>query len=219
MKVLITGHKGQIGSVLAQKIKHVGIDLIDGQNLLTCNLPKNIDIVFHLAAQSSVEPSWHDPLHDLDNIRITARIVKEYPKAKIIYTSSCATINPVSPYGFSKWASGEYIKKFHDNYVICVLPNVFGVRKSVVDIFSKTDTVTIYGDGKNIRSYVHVNDIVDGLIKAIDWKKGEYFMGGTNKTVLQLAKGKNIKYKPARREAKSGVIPNTTPNWKPTITL
>jgi nucleoside-diphosphate-sugar epimerase len=68
MKVLITGHKGQIGSVLAQKIKHVGIDLIDGQNLLTCELPKNIDIVFHLAAQSSVEPSWYDPLHDLDNI-------------------------------------------------------------------------------------------------------------------------------------------------------
>ena len=56
---------------------------------------------------------------------MTARIVKEYPEARIIYTASSAT-KETSPYGFSKWASGEYIKNFHKNYVICILPNVYG---------------------------------------------------------------------------------------------
>ena len=75
--ILITGHKGWIGSKLYQELPDaVGVDFREGMNLLTCDLPENIDLIYHLAAQSSVESSWHDPLHDLDNIRITARLVK-----------------------------------------------------------------------------------------------------------------------------------------------
>lgn len=82
---LITGHKGYIGSLLIEKIDAVGIDLKQGLNLLTCELPKGVDTIYHLAAQSSVEASWSDPVHDMDNLRMTARLVKEYPKARIIY--------------------------------------------------------------------------------------------------------------------------------------
>ena len=44
-KILLTGHRGYIGSTLYNKLLHtdvVGIDLLDGQDLLTCELP-NID--------------------------------------------------------------------------------------------------------------------------------------------------------------------------------
>lgn len=218
--ILITGHRGFIGSRLFKELDAVGIDVREGYNLLTCSLPK-ADVVYHLAAQSDVVASWDDPLHDLDNIRITARIVKAYPDAKIIYANSCASVERTSPYGFSKWASGEYLKCFHSNYVSCIFPNIFGEgSRSVVDIFKGKDEVTVYGDGKQTRDYVHVDDLVQGLIKAKDWACGEYFMGsGHSTSVLELAKGKNITFAPARKEAYEVVVPNTTPNWKPIINV
>lgn len=222
--ILLTGHRGQIGSRLADKLSDgfIGIDLQEGMNLLTCELPKDIEVIYHLAAQSSVEASWHDPMHDMDNIKMTARLVKEYPNAKIIYANSAAAQDPVSPYGFSKWASGEYLKKFHPNYVSCVFPNVYGGSdKSVVDIFYVQEEVTIYGDGLQIRDYVHVDDIVRGLILAQDWECGEYFMGsGISTTVLELAKGKKIIHAPARKEARESIVINSTPKnnrWTPKI--
>ena len=174
--ILITGHRGLIGSRLYSALPgDTGIDLQDGQNLLTCDLPEDVDTIYHLAAQTSVEASWHDPLHDLDNIRITVRLVHAYPNAKIIYANSCASIDKASPYGFSKWAAGEYIKTFHKNYVQCIFPNIYGEgSKSVVDIFKGKEEVTIFGDGKQTRDYVHVDDIVAGLILAKDWPVGDY---------------------------------------------
>ena len=221
MQTLICGHKGFIGSRLFKKLRAIGIDIKNGHNLITTELPKDIEIIYHLAAQSSVEASWQDPVHDMDNLRMTARLVKEYPNAKIIYTASSATPT-TSPYGFSKWASAEYIKNFHNNYVICTLPNVYGEKggKSVVDIFKDNDEVVIYGDGEQTRSYVHVDDIVEALVLAKDWEVGEYSLGNGNATsILELVEGKKVKFALARKEAKESVLNNTTPNWKPKINL
>lgn len=226
--ILVTGGKGYIGSKLIKELNKEfeiakSIDIKDGMNLLTCSLPNDfgIECIYHLAAQSSVEASWHDPIHDMDNIRITARLAKRYPYTKIIYANSAASIDPQSPYGFSKWASGEYLKRFHSNTVSCVFPNVYGDgEKSVVDIFKGKDEVTIYGDGLQIRDYVHVDDIIEGLIKAQNWAKGEYFMGsGIKTTVLDLAKGKKINFAPARKEARESVLINSTPDWVPKINV
>lgn len=202
-----------------KKINGMGIDIQDGFNLLTCDLPNEVDTIFHLAAQTSVESSWHDPVHDMDNIRMTARLVKQYPFAKIIYASSAAAIPPLtSPYGFSKWAAKEYIKSFHSNWVICTFPNIYGGEKSVVDIFKGKEKVVVYGDGKQTRDFVHVDDIVEGLLKAKDWPMAEYYMGsGIPTSILELAKGKKVIHAPARVEARESVLPNTTPNWKPVI--
>lgn len=216
--ILITGNKGFIGSRLQNVIGGEGIDFIEGKNLLTCPLPP-ADVIYHLAAQTSVRESWNDPVHDLDNIRITARLVKEYPNAKIIYASSAAALPPISsPYGFSKWASAVYIQTFHKNYVICTLPNVYGGGKSVVDLFKGAEHVTIYGDGTHVRDYVHIDDIVAGLVKAKQWPKGEYEMGsGIGTSVLELAEGKRVTFLPEIPEAKESVLKNTTPDWEPSI--
>lgn len=220
MNILITGHKGFIGSKLLDKLPGaLGVDLKEGYDILTCDLPKDIDVVYHLAAQTSVEASWHDPVHDADNLRLIVRIVKEYPNAKIIYANSCAAVAPKSPYGFSKWASGEYLYRFHNNWVSLVFPNIYGGSKqSVVDIFNGREEVTVFGDGTHVRDYVHVDDLVDGLVKAMAWPKGEYFMGSEKgTTVLELAKGKKIIFGPERKEESEVIVPNTTPNWKPII--
>lgn len=215
--ILITGSRGFLGSKLHEKIGGLGIDLRDGLNILTCDL-HDADVIYHLAAQSDVEPSWHDPVHDASNYTMMVRLVHWYPKAKIIYTQSAASIDKSSPYGFSKWAAGEYLKKFHSNYVICTLPNIYGEgSRSVVDKFKGKDTVIIYGDGTHTRDYVHVLDIVQGLIMAKDWKVGEYQMGsGIATSVLELAGTKRKIFQESRKESESSVLKNTCPNWFPT---
>lgn len=223
--ILITGHRGFIGSKLTAKLQDefIGIDIKEGRNVLSClpNPKHNITLIYHLAAQSSVEPSWDDPVHDMDNIRMTARLVHLYPNAKIIYANSCASIHVSSPYGFSKKASGDYLKAFHKNYVSLVFPNIYGEgSKSVVDIFKGKDEVTIFGDGTHIRDYVHVYDLVEGLLKAQNWPVGEYFMGsGISTSVLELAEGKKINFAPERREDVEVIVPNTTPDWVPKINV
>jgi nucleoside-diphosphate-sugar epimerase len=157
-------------------------------------------------------------MHDADNLKMVTRLVKSYPQAKIIYAQSGSIMDIASPYAFSKWACGEYLGIFHKNTVSCVFPNVFGGGKGVVDIFKGKDHVTIYGDGMQIRDFVHVDDIVRGLVMAKDWKHGQYFMGsGQGRTILSIAKGKNVHFANARAEQRESVLPNTTPNWKPEI--
>lgn len=212
--ILVTGHKGAIGSKLFKKIGDVGIDLLDGQDLLTCELPENIDLIYHLAAHSSVENSWKDPMRDMQNLLTTVRLSTHYPNAKIIYAGSAAAEDPKSPYGFSKRAAQDYLEKFHKDYAITVFPNVYGTGRSVVDIFKDRKKVDIFGDGLQARDYVYIEDIVDGLLKAKDWKKGKYYMGtGKATTVLNLAKGKTINWLPARKESRRSVLKNTTPDW------
>lgn len=235
--ILITGHRGFIGSKLSRKVdSFMGIDLQEGYDLLTCPLATNVlrplgaytvddpvNVVYHLAAQTSVEASWHDPVHDQKNLLITARIAHNFPKAKIVYANSCASLNPKSPYGFSKKVCGDYLKLFHGNVVNCVFPNIYGPgSKSVVDIFKEDEQITIYGDGKAVRDYVHVDDIVEGLLKAKDWSPGEYHMGsekGTTVMELALKSGKPMARARARKEEREVIVKNTTPDWKPTINV
>lgn len=219
--ILLTGHLGNIGLKLAQKLDaFVGIDTKDGKNLTTCELPENIDVIYHLAAHAPVEHSWQDPIRTMENLISTIRLVHHYPDVKIIFASSGAAIDPASPYGFSKWACSEYLKRFHKNAVVLYFPNIFGLSRSVVDIFKGKDEVVIYGDGKQTRDYVHVDDIVLGLYKAKDWSPGEYFLGsGVATSLLELAKGKVVHFKEARKEAKESVLPNTTPDWVPAINV
>lgn len=217
---IITGNKGFIGSLLHKEVPAFGIDIKDGLNVLSCDLP-DAEVIYHLAAQSSVESSWHDPVHDSDNLKMIVRLVHRYPNAKIIYANSAATLDIASPYAFSKWACAEYLKRFHKNYVICTFPNVYGEGgKSVVDIFKGKDRVVIYGSGEHTRDYVHVSDIVNGLVKAKDWPIGEYQLGsGIPTSVLQLAEGRYVDFQPERKEAVESVLANTTPNWRPIINV
>lgn len=219
-KILITGHKGAIGSKLSQFFPgFIGIDHREGNDLMNCDLPE-ADIIFHLAAQTSVEDSWIDPVKDSYNFNMMVRLVQRYPNAKIIYAQSGASLEASSPYGFSKKIAGDYLKKFHNNYVITVFPNIFGTGRSVVDFFKDKDEVTIFGTGESVRDYVHIADIVAGLIKAVDWKLGEYELGSEKGiSVLQLAEGKIVNFAPARKEMKESILKNTTPDWKPSINV
>ena len=112
---------------------------------------------------------------------------------KIIYTasSSCygdfkskanekTRINLLSPYAETKWISEQiffYFSKFKKfDFISLRLFNVYGPKSSnsnysgVITKFAnlqkKGQPLTIFGDGNQTRSFIHVNDVVEAIIKA-----------------------------------------------------
>ncbi len=91
-------------------------------------------------------------------------------------------LNPISFYGISKLASEMYIKQFNEQfqlpYTIFRYSNVFGLRQrsdnegGVIPIFVKhlsSGTIPlIYGDGKQTRDFIHVNDVARANLLAIE---------------------------------------------------
>lgn len=218
MKILITGHKGYVGSRLLKRFPEA---MVLNGDIMSATLP-DADIVYHLAAYASVFESWNRPVDYLENLRTTVRLTHAYPNAKIIHAGTCAAENPeASPYAFSKRAAADYLKMYHKNWTNLIFPNIYGDSpRSVVDIFKRKDELTIWGDGLQVRDYVHVDDIVEALVRAKDWESGEYSLGsGKGTTVLELAQatGKPINYADAVKEQREAIIPNTTPDWKPTV--
>lgn len=226
MKILLTGHLGFIGSYLVKEFdEFIGIDIKEGNNILTCDLPE-ADVVIHLAAESGVVASVEDPFKNTEtNILGTIRLIERYKNSKFIFASSGGAIQETitSPYGLSKYCCEEYIKLLCNNYVILRFPNVYGKEsRSVADKFIREDII-IYGDGSATRTYGHVDDIVKAILQSINWKQGTYRLGSNqNYTVLEIAKtvGKPITFEPKREgELDHSSLKNTTPDWHTEVDL
>lgn len=141
-------------------------------------------------------------------------------KAKIPTDESCS-IDCLNPYSATKFAGEEMIRMFTKLYNIdsCIFRyfNVFGERSPtkgvyapVVGIFlnqyKNKQKLTIVGNGKQRRDFVHVSDIVNANILALKHKKrlnaNVFNIGsGKNYSINQIAKmiDKNISYVPYRQ--------------------
>jgi UDP-glucose 4-epimerase len=109
---------------------------------------------------------------------------------------------PTSPYGVSKKAAIDYLYYYREihrlEYTALALANVYGPRQDphgeagVVAIFAGAllsgRQPTIYGDGKQTRDYVFVDDVVDAFVRATE-KGGGLLMNigtGVETSVLEL---------------------------------
>lgn len=172
-KVLVTGGAGFIGSHLVDGLLDNGYDVAVVDNLSSGQL-RNLnhqatfhhaelndvrlaqiiqrerpEIVFHLAAQSSVRRSAIDPVADADSnvmgtIRLIAAAAAEGVE-KFIFSSTGGTIygdpetipcdedtpvNPLTPYALSKYVGEKYLELFNEtyglDYTILRYANVYG---------------------------------------------------------------------------------------------
>jgi UDP-glucose 4-epimerase len=227
MRILVTGNEGYIGTHLMEWLKDhevIGLDLKSGKDILTAELPQ-VDLVIHLAAQPGVLASIENPLKTLEtNTLGTIRLIEHYKDTKFIFASTGGAIQETieSPYGLSKFHAEEWIKMLHKNYVILRFANVYGGElggsRSVADKFIKGD-VTIFGDGSQTRTFVHVDDLINGILKSFYWDTGSYYFGSDDThTILELARatGKDIQFEAFKKgELKHSSLKNTTPGWIP----
>lgn len=181
MKVIITGSEGFIGralSIALQKrgITVIGIDRKNGQEAadIAKYMPDDIDAVFHLAAQTSV---FNTDLIQIrkDNIDTFMAVIdacaKHPNKPKLVYASS-STANPpntTSMYGITKHFAEVYARIYLPTATGVRLHNVYGPNPrqgTLLWCLMNQDSVTIYNEGKNVRHFTYIDDVVEGLIYA-----------------------------------------------------
>jgi len=172
---------------------------------------KDIDTVIHLAANTRVIESIKNPKKNFDeNVIKTFNLIKWASENKVKYFINASTggailgkakppineeINPkpISPYGASKMAIEGYCHAFNEisKLKFCSLrfSNVYGphsdLKESVVALFFKKiikgKKIYIYGNGKQSRDFLFIDDLVNGVLNSIKYKPTG---------VIQLASGK-----------------------------
>jgi len=156
------------------------------------------DVVVHAAAYICVEESMKKPaLYFKNNVGGTANLARACllkDVQRIIYLSSAAVYGdpkalpidedhptvPISPYGLSK-LMGEEVVRFYARhglkYAILRLFNVYGVGQSLayagviarfIEKASKGKPPVIYGDGKQTRDFINVNDVAEAIMLSIE---------------------------------------------------
>jgi nucleoside-diphosphate-sugar epimerase len=125
MHLMLTGHKGFIGSYLLRRLKKdhsiVGYDLQDGQDLFDIDLPEQFDLIIHLAGKSGVRESINDPAgYWRNNVEVSKRLFDRYPDTRVLYASSSSAYEPdLNPYAASKYCVEEAAERY---------PNTLGMR-------------------------------------------------------------------------------------------
>jgi UDP-glucose 4-epimerase len=97
---------------------------------------------------------------------------------------------PIAPYGISKWVGERYLQFFASEHGLSAVAlrytNVYGPRQNphgeagVVAIFCRAmlggQAVTVNGDGKYVRDYVHVSDVAQANAAALEADLAESFL-------------------------------------------
>jgi nucleoside-diphosphate-sugar epimerase len=156
--------------------------------------------IVHLAAETSVSRSILRPLANLrNNVGVTCALLEFARKADtdvFLFASSAAVYgnergvcresnppDPRSPYAASKLAGEYYCRMYAKTYglptVILRLFNVYGPGQSqrssgVVSDFLRTvsqqRSPIIYGDGRQIRDFIFVDDVIEAILRVLNQK-------------------------------------------------
>lgn len=204
-RVLVTGGFGFIGNNLVKYLRdntsdHITVidNLSTADNDVECPADRviyddicdidqytdiEVDIIFHLAGWSKVQPSLRDPIQAIKTNTYGTAIVCELArkcKAKLVYASlrSNKYINDTSPYVVSKHMGEQIIKMYSQCYglhaVNVRLHNVYGPGEHETGEFAtvigkflhqyhNNKPLTAHGNINNSRDYIHVEDVCRAL--------------------------------------------------------
>jgi nucleoside-diphosphate-sugar epimerase len=169
------------------------LDLVDGDLRRAIS---GAQVVFHLAGQPAVRPSWGSDFdrYVRDNILATQRLlecVRETPVDRLVYagsssvygeaemfpTKETALPRPLSPYGMTKLAAEHLTHVYRRNFGIPAVSlryfTVYGPRQRHDMAFARFmqaladgKEIEVFGDGEQTREFTYVSDAVDGTVKA-----------------------------------------------------
>lgn len=169
-----------------------------------------IDVIFHFGEYSRIATSFEDfDQIAKGNMGGTAMVIREALKlgARLVYAGSSSIFaDPnLSPYAFSKKTNIDLIKNFSSwhglDYKITYFYNVYGPGQivrgrmaTVIGIFQRQwlsrEKLTIVRPGDQRRDLTHVDDVVDGIIRAAQDQNGinEFQLcTGTSYSVEEIA--------------------------------
>lgn len=228
----------------------VEADIADAPKVFELFAQEKFDVVVHLAARAGVRPSLSDPLeYERSNIKGTYTLLEaaqryEVPQfvfgssssvyginAKVPFSEEDAISQPISPYAATKIAGEAACHVYSHLYgmrIICLrFFTVYGARQrpdlaihKFARLIAGNQTVPIFGDGSSQRDYTYIDDILSGIVGAINYRASnfEIFNLGESQTIelrrlvelLEDALGKKaiLDYQPAQ----PGDVPITFAN-------
>ena len=175
-----------------------GLRFIDGDlhDVELDELLDDVELVFHLAGQPGVRPSWGKDFghYVRQNISATQRLleaVKPRPIRKLVYASSSSVYGdaeryptpesirpaPVSPYGVTKLAAEHLCELYRMNFGIPTVSlrlfTVYGPRQRpdmafarLVEAATRERSFELFGDGSQTRDFTYVADVVSAMRNA-----------------------------------------------------
>ena len=162
------------------------------------------DCIVHLAARAGVRPSLAQPrLYNETNITGTLNLlelarqhgIKQFVfgssssvygiNAKVPFSEDDPIRQPISPYAATKGAGELLCHTYSHLYGIrCVCLRfftVYGPRQrpdlaihKFARLISEGKPIPVFGDGTTRRDYTYIDDIIDGVVAAINYDKSDY---------------------------------------------
>jgi len=156
------------------------------------------DVVVHLAARAGVRPSLKDPdLYHRVNVIGSQHILdacRAFPPSHLVFASSSSVyggstqvpfreddpvMRPISPYAATKrmneLMAHVYSHIYGLNVTLLRFFTVYGPRQrpdmaihKFIKLIDAGEPVPMFGDGSTRRDYTYIDDILDGVVKAID---------------------------------------------------
>ena len=179
------------------------------------------EVVVHLAALAGVRPSLADPVRYADvNVIGTQRVFdacRAHGVGRLVFGSSSSVygrdseppfkesdpcLTPLSPYAATKRANELMLFTAHHLYAVDVTClrffTVFGPRQrpdlaihKFAKLMAAAKPIELFGDGSTSRDYTYIDDIIDGVVAAIDQPRAAgpgfriYNLGGSRTTTLK----------------------------------
>ena len=180
------------------------VDIRDQNALQQVFESNNFDCVVHLAARAGVRPSLSEPqLYTETNVNGTLNLlelarqrnIKQFVfgssssvygiNAKVPFSEDDPIRQPISPYAATKGAGELLCHTYSHLYGLrCVCLRfftVYGPRQrpdlaihKFAKLMAQHKPIPVFGDGSTRRDYTYVDDIIDGVMAAIDYDQSNY---------------------------------------------
>jgi UDP-glucose 4-epimerase len=217
---LCSGHEWYLDDIRdSDRLRIVTADLKDRDDVVKAT--KGCDHAYHFAANPDIAKAATDPSVDfwegtfltnnlLEACRINGVSRITYASGSGIYGDRATEpleedfgpLHPVSTYGASKLGCeamlSAYSHMFEMHAVVFRFANVVGPRQThgvtydfVRRLLEDPSELPIFGDGRQSKSYIHVNDVIDAmfLLQERGWEGFDVFNVGTHDyvTVKEIA--------------------------------
>ncbi|MCK5272181.1 MAG: GDP-mannose 4,6-dehydratase [Sedimentisphaerales bacterium] len=162
----------------------------------------NINTIVHLAARAGVRPSIEQPLLyqdvNINGTMVLLEAAKEYGIRKFVFASSSSVYGnnkkvpfaetdnvdyPISPYAATKKAGELICHTYHHLYdmdIMCLrFFTVYGPRQrpdlaihKFARLIEADEPIPVFGDGSMRRDFTYIDDIIQGVMGAIEHCEG-----------------------------------------------
>ena len=167
MNILLTGGDGFIGQNLykhlTKKYKLINIDKISGNDLLSCDLHFQADLVIHLAGLSGVRDSMSNPTdYWKQNVIASQRLFDFFSDTRILYASSSTAYEPWrNPYAMSKYSLEQIAPK---NSLGMRFTTVYGPKAKPNMLIPKILRNDVqYVNTNHRRDFIHIDDLMSAI--------------------------------------------------------